>query len=320
MKTRNSLLRSIRRLGSALALAGLLLACVTPLGARAELQRITEHVYAYAGTTNPAPGANSYGANVGLVVGSDSVLVIDTLISAREAQRFLADIRKVTDKPIRYVINTHYHLDHSFGNGEFAKLGATIIGQDHSRQDFAKTEQVLAHPEQFGLTAADLEGTTLHHPDITFNDSLTLDLGGITVQLRYPAGPTHTDDSIVAYIKEEKVLFTGDMLFSHYHPYLAEGDFGNWTLALFELGKLPAEKIIPGHGPVSTKEDLADMRLYLEQFDSLARTLCLGKSAQNAPAIAQEMLKRLPDQGRTALTGMVERNLRARFLPQPEGK
>lgn len=307
--------QSCRLLIAGLALAGLAMAAVAQAAESCALQRISEHIYAYVGTTNPSP-ANSFGSNVGLVVGSDAALVIDTRISALEAQRLLADIHKVTDKPIKYVVNTHYHLDHSFGNGEFAKLGAVILAQDHSRQNFAKAQATLAHPETHGMTAADFEGTVLHKPDVTFSDALGVDLGGVTVQLRYP-GPSHTDDSIAVYIKEDKVLFTGDILFSHYHPYLVDGDLGNWTRVLFELGKVPADKIIPGHGPVSSQSDLQDMRLYIEQFDALARDLCVGKSLRDAPAIAQELLKRLPNQGRTALPGMVETNLRARYLAQP---
>ena len=281
------------------------------------LQKISEHVYSYLGATNPAP-ANSFGANAGVIVGQNAALVVDTLISAKEADRLLTDIRKVTDKPIKYVVNTHYHLDHSFGNGQFAKLGATFIAQDSARDDFAKAEAALAHPESYGLTRADLEGTTLRAPDITFSNALTIDLGGTVVQL-VSYGHTHTDDSIVVLVPREKVLFTGDILFSHYHPYLAEGDLAQWGLALYELGQLPVEKIIPGHGPLSDQSDLRDLRIYLERFDALARELCAGKRAQDAPAIAREILVRLPKQNRSALAAMVAGNL-LRYLPAPDSK
>jgi cyclase len=306
-------LRQFRRL----IVIGSMLFCSVALAEEASgLRRISEHVWGYVGTQNPSPGGNSFGANTGLVVGRDAVLAVDTLISAKEASRFLADIRKVTDKPVKYVVNTHFHLDHSFGNSRFAKEGAVIIAQSHSRNTFARGRLVLAHPTEAGLTAADLEGTVLQAPNITFPDSLTIDLGGVTAELCYP-GPTHTNDSITVYIPEDKVLFVGDILFSRYHPYLAEGDIAHWTKVLAQLERTPAAKIIPGHGPVSTAADLKEMRVYLGQFDALARTLCAGKQADDAPAVAKELLKRLPAQNRNLLPGMVERNLRLRYLAQP---
>jgi len=92
----------------------------------AELTKIADNVYSYVGLANDSP-ANSFAANAGIVIGRDGILVVDTLISAKEAQRFLADIRKVSDKPIRYVVNTHTHLDHAFGNCVFAKLGGANV-------------------------------------------------------------------------------------------------------------------------------------------------------------------------------------------------
>ena len=89
----------------------------------AELTRLADNVYAYVGSKDASP-AHSFAANAGIVIGRDGVLVVDTLISAREGARFLADIRAVTDKPIRYVVNTHTHLDHALGNSVFARLGA----------------------------------------------------------------------------------------------------------------------------------------------------------------------------------------------------
>ncbi len=210
------------------------------------LQKISEHVYAYVDTKNAGP-ADSFGSNAGLVVGNDAALVIDTLISAKHADRFVADIRKVTDRPVKYVVNTHHHLDHAWGNCEFVRLGATVIAQENALSHVTEDAQTLAHPEGHGLTAKDLEGTTLQGPTITFTDSMKIDLGGVTVELRYP-GPTHTNDSIVAYVPQDKVMFVGDILFTRYHPFLAEGDLIQWQKALGELAAGLDTKIIPGHG------------------------------------------------------------------------
>jgi cyclase len=293
--------------------------CSTVLaGDMPAFQRISEHVYAYVETKNASP-AQSFGSNAGLVVGRDAALVVDTLISAKEADRFLADIRKVTDKPVKYVINTHHHLDHAWGNCQFVKLGAAVIAHENASSHIPEDERALAHPELHGLTVRDLEGTTLQGPTITFTDSKTIDLGDVTVELRYP-GVTHTNDSITVYVPQDKVIFVGDILFTHYHPFLAEGDLVHWQKALDELERTPATKIIPGHGPVSGKSDLKDMKTYLGEFDALAKTLCADKAAVDAPAIAQELIKRLPQQERKELPILVEFNLRLKYLPKPEAK
>ncbi len=280
------------------------------------LQRISAHVHAYVDTKNASP-AGSFGSNAGLVVGRDAALVIDTLISAKDADRFLADIRKVTDKPVKYVVNTHHHLDHAWGNCQFVKLGAAVIAHQNALSHAPEDATALAHPEQYGLTAKDLEGTTLQGPTTTFTDTKTIDLGDVTVELHYP-GPTHTNDSITVYVPQDKVIFLGDILFSHYHPFLAEGDLTHWQQVLGELEQTPATKIIPGHGPVSSKADLQDMKTYLREFDIQAKTLCAGKVAADAPAIAQELIKRLPQQQRTELPMLVESNLRLKYLPKAE--
>lgn len=280
------------------------------------LQKLSDRVYAYVGITNASPSANSFGANAGLVIGKNAALVIDTLVSEKEAQRFIADIRKVTDKPVKYVVNTHYHLDHAWGNAAFVRRGAVVIAHEKARAAAPKGAYGLAHPETFGMTAKDLEGTTLAGPTITFPDRLSVDLGDVTVELSYH-GPTHTEDSIVVLIPEEKIMFTGDLLFTDYRPFLAEGDIANWRNVLADLSESAPPAMVPGHGPVSNRDDLKKMAEYLQAFDAKARELCAGKRAEDAATIAVELEKQLPRQDRAELPGMTEMNLRARYLPQP---
>ena len=282
------------------------------------LQQISEHTYAQVDTKDATP-AGSFGSNAGLVVGRDAALVIDTFISAKEADGFLANIRKVTDKPLKYVVNTHHHLDHTWGNCVFAKLGAVVIAQENALAHKSEDAHTFAHPKAQGLTRKDLEGTTLQDPTITFKDSMKIDLGGVTVELTYP-GPTHTDDSILVYVVQDKVLFTGDILFTHYHPYVADGDIPRWQQVVGELEQSPATKIIPGHGPVSSKADLEAMKTYLREFDTQAKALCAGKAANDAPAVAKELIARLPQQQRIELPVLVEFNLRLKYLPRPQTK
>ncbi len=277
------------------------------------LQKLTNHVYAYAGIQNAYPSENSFGANSGVVIGENAVMVIDTLVSAKEAQKLLADIRKITDKPIKYVVNTHYHLDHAWGNNVFEELGAVIIAHENSRLSTPQSDYALAHAEDFGLTKEEMEGTVIKAPTVTFKNDLRIDLGNVAVELSYP-GATHTNGSIIVYVIDDQVLFTGDILFTKYHPFIAEGDITSWIKILYDLEKSHIRLIVPGHGPVSAAKDLRDMAVYLKEFDTRAKKLCRGKTLSDAPAIAEELLKELPDQGRTEIPYMVESNLRAKYL------
>jgi cyclase len=282
------------------------------------LQKLSGHTCAYVGIKNASPSANSFGANSGVVIGADAVLVVDTLISVKEAEKLLEDIRKVTDRPIKYVVNTHYHLDHAWGNSVFVKAGAIVVAHENSRLADPKSEYALAHYQELGLTAADMEGTVLKFPTVTFKDAMRIDLGGgVIVDLSYP-GASHTDDSITALVSPDQVIFTGDILFTNYHPYLGEGNILSWEKVLSGLEKTKARVIVPGHGPVSTIADIKDMELYIKVFDRKAKELSKGKKQDDAPAVAAELLKALPDQGRTEISMMVESNLREKYLPQAQ--
>lgn len=293
----------------------ILVVCATASGEG--LQKISEHVYAYVTPGAPAP-SEGVTANAGLVVGKDSALVIDTLFSAKAAERFLADVRKITDKPIKYAVNTHFHFDHAWGNSTFVKEGATVVAHEKAESNMAQSADWLAHPEQFGLTAGQLEGTAVVHPAKTFADRLSLDLGDVTVELVY-SGPTHTNDSITALISQDNVLFTGDLLFTQCHPFLAHGDMANWPKALNALAETTTATIIPGHGPISSKTDLADMSAYVQAFDKLACEQCVGKRPEDAFAIAVELVKALPQQQRSELSFMmIVMNIQMRYLTQPD--
>lgn len=284
-----------------------------------KLQKISDHVYAYVGIKNASPSANSFGANAGLVIGEDAALVVDTLVSAKEAKRFLSDIKKVTDKPVKYVVNTHSHLDHAWGNGVFAEKGAVVIAHENSRLAMQKMEDPSLHPENYGMTAQELKGTVLKVPTVTFTDFMQIDLGGILVELSYP-GETHTNGSIVAAVPKESVLFLGDILFTHYHPFIAQGNYKSWKKILTGLEKTPYKILIPGHGPLSSVQDLKDMKTYITEFDAKAKKLCKGKKQEDAPQIAEELLKVLPEQKRTEMAGLVQMNLNVGYLKTEEAK
>jgi glyoxylase-like metal-dependent hydrolase (beta-lactamase superfamily II) len=267
-------MKSITERGIRLSLA-LMMVCLFLCGAgrtyaAESLTKLADNVYAYVNTHKASP-SNSFGANTGVIIGRDGIVVVDTLISAKEADRFIKDIRAVSDKPVKYVINTHSHLDHTFGNSEFVKLGAVVISQSNAKKNMlANGEANLKKASAYGLTKEDMEGTRLAYPSVTFSDKMEIDLGGQVVELIYP-GPSHTDDSIMVYLPDKKILFTGDILFTNYHPNIANGDIDSWLKVLDKVAALDAEKIIPGHGPVSGKKDILAMKDYLVAFDKKAR-------------------------------------------------
>ena len=273
------------------------------------LKKIAGNVYSYVGVKNATPG-NSFGANAGIVIGEEGILVIDTLTSGNEAQRFINDIRKVSNKHILFVVNTHYHLDHTFGNGKFKKLGAAVIAHENCSKNIVKYgNATLENASAYGFTPQDIEGTKIASPVITFQDRLEIDLGGQKVRLIYP-GPSHTDGSILVYLPEKKILFAGDMLFTDYHPNLIDGNIQAWKKALDYMLSLEAETIIPGHGPISRKRDVEDMKKYLTIFDRHARKLAVRSTdAEHITAEIKEILPR-----RSELDTLIRANIQLKYL------
>ncbi len=287
--------------------------CMFVLGgavhAAEKLTRIADNVYAYVDTKQSSKN-NSFGANAGIIIGRDGIAVVDTLVSAKEAKRFIKAIKSVSKKPIKYVINTHYHLDHAFGNSEFAKLGAVIIAQENNKQAMIKSaEATLKDIGQFGLTMEDMKGTAIAYPTLSYGDRITIDLGNQLIELRH-ALVSHTDGDTLVYLPDKKILFTGDILFTNYHPFLAEGNIESWCTELDELQAMDVEKIIPGHGPLSGKQDLTTMKQYLLQFDQQAKAI--AAQGGDPQALTAEILKTLPQRAEAAW--LITANLKMKYL------
>lgn len=277
------------------------------------LVQITDHIYSYVDVTDASP-ANSFGANAGIVIGKKGIAVIDTLVSAKEAKRFLQEIRKISDRPILYVINTHYHLDHSFGNGVFAQRGAVLIAHEKCRDEMLiKAADGLANSHNYGLAPEDMAGTEINYPDITFTDRLRLDLGGVEVDCLYVA-PSHSQGSILVHVPGEKVVFAGDILFTDFHPYMADGDMKGWQQTLDFLAALEADMIIPGHGPVAHQKDVAEMKAYIIAFDKMAKRLAADSA--ELEDIVSEMKKNLP--AKTRGEWIIGANVQGRYLKKTD--
>lgn len=276
-----------------IATALLVLVSIVPSAAAGtdfDLVKVTEGVYAAVAK----PGSAAAG-NAGFVVGEDGVLVVDTFMTPAACSELIDEIAKITNAPIRFVVNTHYHLDHTGGNQLFAERNVPIIANDRVEEwQTTKNSRFLPPPEELKKRRDDaakqladvpadqtekraqlerqirrfdaLQKVRLTKPTMTFGSgTLHLFLGKREVQLFTMAG--HTGGDVLAFVPDAGVVFTGDLAWTKTLPNLVDATVNDWIPTLDKLvAQYPDAKFVAGHGPVATAADLRAFREYLDNL------------------------------------------------------
>lgn len=244
------------------------------------IKKIGDGVYAAIATEGGKAGSNS-----GFIVGSNGVAVVDTFVSAAPAKDLLAEIRKITNLPVRYVINTHYHLDHTGGNAAYAEAGATILAHRNLRS-WERTENLkFFGPNPKPEDKARVESLVL--PDMVYTDAVDLYLGSRLIQVRYMLG--HTGGDSVVLVPDANVVFGGDLVWQKHLPNLIDASTQPWIQTLDKLlAEHPSATFVSGHGDVASVSDVRDFRNYIATLrEDVAKAQKEGKSGD---ALAEAVL------------------------------
>ncbi len=234
---------------------------------RSTLEELAAGVYAFTAQGDP---------NVGAVVGADSVLCVDARATPTAAGEWLAALRQVTDKPVEWLVLTHYHAVRVLGASAFegrhvvAHSGTHAWIHERGAQDWES--EYRRFPRLF-RDAGSIPGLT--YPDVSFADTLVLELGGREVQLRWLGGG-HTQGDAAVWLPEEKVLFAGDLVEARAAPYMGDALVEEWQAGTLDrVDSLGAEILVPGRGPALRGDEvgrgIAETREYLQTIWTTVR-------------------------------------------------
>ena len=236
--------------------------------------------------------------NAGIIIGDDSVLVIDSLRVPSFARDLIQDVKTITEKPIGFVIDTHSHWDHSWGNEEFPE--ATIIGHKNCSAEMIDMEwneewrtKVVSSNDPWSE-----EGNLVNitPPNMTFETSMQLYFGGREIDLKY-FGRAHTSGDIYIHLPKEKIVFTGDVAQDGGVPYLGDCYPADWPETDNQLASLPIERFMSGHGPIGDHNALVEAKDFIHTLvGSVKHAIADGQdSLQASKYVINEMSPKYGD-------------------------
>jgi cyclase len=216
------------------------------------------------------------GSNAGFVIGDDGVLVVDSFINVDAARALVGEIHRLTPKPIRYVVNTHYHLDHTGGDEALRDAGALIIAHRNVRGWVRVNNANLFGDRLTPEIRARIAALPL--PDVVTDKDLTVWLGSRKIVVQTVLG--HTGGDLTIFVPDAHVLFTGDMLWRKISPNLIDGSVKEWTATnedFMRMSGVAQATFVPGHGDVANVKDVQNFRSYLLD---LRRLVVEGRKAR----------------------------------------
>jgi cyclase len=243
------------------------------------LQRLAPDVYAFIREGGDGID-NASLSNAGLIVGPDNAMVIDSLGPPIHAKEFRQAVLKTTSKPVTRIVHTHHHRDHT--NGDYVWGPVEIVTTEPTRQ-MLLAQPIPAHPyDTRPQWQAGMNELRLVAPTTVIGGDVTYYYGDRAVRLIVP-GPAHTAGDIMVYLPKEKILFCGDIGFFWVTPAPFAATIGNWLAVIDRIMKMDVDVIVPGHGPVGGKKELADMASFMRVLVGEIRR---GSNAGKSPALA----------------------------------
>jgi len=214
--------------------------------------------------------------NAGVLAGGEGVTLIDTCFTERRTRDLLAAVDSLGRGPVRTLVNTHHHGDHTHGN--WLVDSATVIGHERCREEVIASGTI----SEAVFPGVDWGEVRVRPPFVTFAERVALWVDDLRVELEF-VGPAHTTNDVVVWVPERRTLFAGDLVFNGGTPFVVMGSVAGALAALERLEDLGAETIVPGHGPVCGPEALAEQRAYLRFVTALAEEAeASGTSALDA--------------------------------------
>jgi quinoprotein relay system zinc metallohydrolase 2 len=262
--------------------------CDGDVAAPASVEEVASGVFVRSGEHALMSGDNHGAiANVGFIVGSRYVAVIDTGGSACDGAALRAAVRATTSLPIRYVINTHVHPDHIFGNAAFLQDQPLFVGHHNLARALAARGAHYLEANLREMGDAAFAGTEIVPPGLTVDDRHEIDLGGRILELvAHPTG--HTDNDLTVLDRATGTLWTGDLVFLEHLPVI-DGSLTGWMAVTNELKQTSATRAVPGHGPASVPwpQGAAAQERYLSVLiEDLRRMIADGRTMNQAIDVA----------------------------------